>query len=391
MSSVEQESKSTEKSSEECTLDVPSPYHNEIESFDNPDLYPELKFVVAGMEKPLQLHRRILANASEHIKEKLKGIRDLRFEWSHDTSNEIDREALVKALRFCYGETMNVGTKNGECCAVIAALTRLQVNCLDDVVALLKDFAVNQTKKDVKVGVELLKACASYPECCGMNECSLNRELAGVLLTKEMMHEHYKEVVDECLMLLPPEYLKLAVFGEPHTRCSEFCLKTKYLRLHSKEMTREEEQGIVTACKWSTLNSQELRELRLADIIDKGELLKAYEQALEYSEIENERANEREKKAMKEVKSVKKEKDEMMKRIREVETERDGYKERAVKAEKEKEEMLKQLEKQREEIAKQTKEDCQKYQSRECTLEALLRGNRLSRYTLIGTITTVNQ
>ena len=46
---------------------------------------------------------------------------------------------------------------------------------------------------------------------------------------------------------------------------------------------------MVTKCDWSTLNSHELRELRLTDLIDKDELLEAHEKALECCEIEKER------------------------------------------------------------------------------------------------------
>ena len=364
-------------SNQEGILDIPSPYQNELESFDNPDTFPDLEFVITGMERPLRLHRKVLAKTSEHIKEELKEKHEQKLVWACDTWNEVDKNALVKALRFCYGETLCVGTKDGECCAVIAALTKLRVTCLDEVVVNLKHFSVNQARKDVNTGVELLMTCAGYPECCGMNHDALNKELARVVLTKEMMHEHYKEVVDECLMLLPPEYLMLAEYGDPHTKCSEFCLRAKYLRFHQREMSTEEEQRVLMACDWSMLNSQELRELRLVDIIENGELLKAYEKALDYSEIENERANERAEKAKKEAEDTKKERDEMIKRIKEVEMERDQYKERAMKAEQEKEEMMKEIEKERSKMAKQAKEEGKKYQSRAETLEALLRGNRL--------------
>ena len=402
-----------EKQVEECTLDVASPFHNEVECFDNSDLYPDLEFFVAGMTNPIQLHRKILALTSEYMKKKLKEIREQRLDWTYDSNKEVDRNALVKVLRFCYGESMTVGTKNGDCIAVFAAVMRLQVMCRVKTIEILKNFALTQAKKDVKVGVELLKACAGYPECCEKNSCELNRELAGIILTKEKMHEHYKEVVDECLMVLPPEYLKWVEFGKAHTKWSEFCLKTKYLRLHRKELSNEEKQLMMIQCDWSMLNSQELRELRLVDIIDKDELLEAYEKALEYCEIENERATEiariAEKNLEERVAEIEKQKEEEKKRIEKAESEAEEmqhraetsekekekeikqlsmerdkyakeaeeYKKRAEVAEKEKEEKVKQIEMERDEAIKKALEERKKSQCRTETLEALLRGNRL--------------
>ena len=328
-----------EQSECEDAVEVVPPYHNDVESFDNPDKFPDLEFFVGGMERPLQLHRRILAESSVYIKAMLNKQKDLKLEWPYDTTKEVDREALVKALRFCYGETQTVGTKNGECIAMAVALTRLQVTCSDDVVTLLSNFAMEEAKRKVEIGVELLKTCVGYKECCDMSQLTPDKKLAAIVLTKDNMQEHYKEVVDECLMVLPPEYLMFVEYGEPHTQLSEFCLRTKYVRSHPKEMTKEQKQAVVTKCDWSTLNSHELRELRLADIIEKDELLEAHEKALEYREIENERATEMARKIERK----------MEVKVSEIERERDEERKRAEEmrrcaeiAEKEKEEKMEQ-------------------------------------------------
>ena len=336
MSSAANAHRGQEQSGNEGTVDLVPPlsYYNEIESFDNAEKYPDMELVVTGMPKPLQLHRKIIATASGCFKTMLKGRKDTVLEWSHDTNKEEDREALVKALRFCYGETQSIGTKNGECCAMIAALTRLKVTCLDDVVTTLINFAMDEAKRDMETGVELLKACTRYKECCDSNPLSLDKRLAAIVLTKDNMRSHYKDVVDNCLMILPPEYLMVAEYGEPHTRWSEFCLKTKYVRLHPKEMSMEEKDALVSKCDWSSLNSQELRELRLTDIIDKDELLEAYEKALEYCEIENEQANEM-------MRMMQKKMDD---KVNEVEREAEGYKRRAERAEEETEQYWNRIE-----------------------------------------------
>ena len=335
------------------TVEVVPSFPNDIESFDNPDSYPELEFVVEGMEKPLHLHRKILAHASGRAKEMLNERKNLRLEWSYDTTSKVDREALVKALLFCYGETQTVGTKNGECIALIVALARLRVTCLGDVVALLSNFAMDEAKRNLEIGVELLKACAGYKEMSDTSQLGLDKKLAAIVLTKDNMQEHYKEVVDECLMVLPPEYLMIAEFGEPHTRWSEFCLTMRYVRFHANKLNREQKQGMITKCDLSTLNSHELRELRMADIIDKDELLEAHEKTLVYCEIENERATAMtrriERKMEEKVNEIEKERDEEIKRAEEM-------KRRAENAEKEKEEKVKQAEMERDRCMKEAEE-----------------------------------
>ena len=368
MSSVNA-NRNQEQSACEGTVAAVSPYNNDIESFDNPDEFPDLEFVVGGMGRPLQLHRRILAHASGTIKGMLNERRGLKLEWPYDTTKEVDREALVKALRFCYGETQTVGTKNGECIAMIVALTRLQVTCTDDVMTLLSNFAMDEAKRNLEIGVELLKACAGYKETNGTNQLTLDKKLAAIVFTKDNMQEHYKEVVDECLMVLPPEYLMTAEF-EPHTRLSEFCLRTKYVRFHANELTKEQKQAMITKCDWSTLNSHELRELRLADITDKNALLEAHEKALEHQEIENERATEKvkilERKMKEKVNELEQEKDEEMKRAEKAEKDKEEESKRGRKAEAEKEELKTRGEMEKQVLWKRIE-----------ALENALKGNRL--------------
>ena len=250
--------KSNESNQENDTVAIVPPYNNEIGSFDNPDSYPDCELVVDEKEKPLHLHRKILAQASGKVKAMLDEGRGTKLEWPYDTTDEIDGEAMMKALRFCYGETQFVGTKNGECIAMIVALTRLQVSCLDEVVTTLSNFAVEEAKRKVEIGVELLKKCVGYKEMSGTNQLTLDKKLAAIVLTKENMHEHNRDVVDECLMVLPPEYLDEVEFGEPHTRWSEFALRMKYVRCHAKELTKEEKHAMVAQCNMSMLNNQEI-------------------------------------------------------------------------------------------------------------------------------------
>ena len=254
---------------------VNPPYYNEIESFDNPESYPDLEFFIPGMEKPLLLHRIILVRASDYIDAMLRKNKTHKLCWPFDTSKGLDREALVKALRYCYGESLSLETKNGECFAMIAMLLRLQLRGSDETLTSLSNFVIDEALRDVKTGAELLKACTGYTECCGTNHFALDKKLAAIVLTKENMKHHYIEVVDHCLMLLPPEYLMLAEYGEPHTRFSEFYLRIKYVRYHSKELTIQEKQAIVANYDWSSLDSQELHAICLGDAMNRITFLQA--------------------------------------------------------------------------------------------------------------------
>ena len=122
-------------------MEIESPYENEVDSFNNIDSFPDLEFVVPGMEHPLLLHKKILAKTSNKIREALMNNPGYRLKWMFETNSDIERQALVKALRFCYGETLRVGTRDDERHAVIVALSSLQVTCLNEVAPQLNQFA----------------------------------------------------------------------------------------------------------------------------------------------------------------------------------------------------------------------------------------------------------
>ena len=108
---------------ETITLTAPPSFHGSIDLFDNEASSPDLDLVIEGLEKPLKLHKKIISKASNLIDKVLKengcmkGNERDQIEWMFDTSNKVDRDVLVKALMFCYGDTVSVGTKDGECCA----------------------------------------------------------------------------------------------------------------------------------------------------------------------------------------------------------------------------------------------------------------------------------
>ena len=271
----------------EETVEVISTFLNRVGKFDsNTDNKQNLKFVVAGLPEPLKLHCGILREASEYLKKKIKSDKvEMKLVWEFDTSSEVDREAIVTALRFCYGESMCLGTQNGECLAVLAALKRLQVTNLGRVTEQVEDFMCRCALKNVATGIALLKACTRYSEHCGEEKTALDQKLATIVLTMQNITEHYPEVVDDCLMALPHKYLDYVEYGAPHTRCSEFSLRLVYVKFHKKDLAQEEKQAIITKCDLRALNGLEFSELRHADALDNDTLLDAHESALTRHEV----------------------------------------------------------------------------------------------------------
>ena len=132
-----------------AVLEVASPYPQLIDRFDGEcnhrASFPDLEFVVPGLPKPLKLHRSSLAPISQLVHDAL--VRQSRswLVWPFDTT-AADRAALVKVLRFCYGETMRVAPH--EVCPVATAVCRLQLKHAPSVLKQLADFAMELAKSE---------------------------------------------------------------------------------------------------------------------------------------------------------------------------------------------------------------------------------------------------
>ena len=283
-------------------IEVKSPFTPDVDSFNNADSFSNLKFVVPGSDLSFDVHKQTLAKASELFKETLKKGDSDRIEWPYDVSTKIDRQALIKVLRFCYGESLRVGTNDGECCAVIAVLERMEITCADETVQLLKGFAVEQGEKNMIIGTKLLKVSLQYKEChknVGQEQHSdddddlpLNIQLSQVVLTKQNLEKDYKTIVEKCLMELPAEYLDIMEYGEPHTNYSEFRIRLKYIQTHLPQMSKEEQGRVMEKVDVTQLNSEELNTIMELGIIENEKMLEMFSQALE--QCENERDDEKE-------------------------------------------------------------------------------------------------
>ena len=273
-------------------IEIEPHFGDNIELFDNEEMFPDFEFMIPGCETSLHLHKLIIARASKLMqglikaKQLAKNQDENQVEWMFDTSEKIDRDALVKVLRFCYGENMRIGTTDCECCAVIAALYRLQVTCADEIIKELIDDLVDCTKNNPPLGAMLLKGIQSYPECCSTQAYELDKALAEVVFTRKNICEYPETLVSECLMKLPPVYLDIVEYGEPHTQWSEFNVRMQYLKEHSEDLSQEEKDEIMRRCNTTFLWSGELSELRKLNAIGKDLMLDMYDSVLKHTEKE---------------------------------------------------------------------------------------------------------
>ena len=267
------------------TVVVESPYYDNTLLFDNPES-SDMEFMVQGMEKPLKLHRVIMSTASNFVRRMLtqQGGNENSRGWVYDMSRNVDKKAMVKVIRFCYGEDMEIGVDNGECCAIIAALYRLEVTCTEEIVKRIGYFGLEEAKKDLRVGVKLLKECVAYPECCTEHGCGLDMALSQIVLTADNVRNNYETVVDDCLMMLPPRYLDVVGYGSPHTKLSDFHIRFGYVIRNANFLTTEMKEMIMKRCNMNDMRCEELKALRQVGALKLNDLLDAFQFALEKME-----------------------------------------------------------------------------------------------------------
>lgn len=265
-----------------------SEFKDNVSNFDSNNC-SDLEFVIPGVEKSLKLHRLTLSDTSNLIKEGLEAGRFpmdgnmYRVDWMYDASREVDKNALVKVLQFCYGATITVEIESGECCAVIAALHRLKVIRAKEIIKALLTHAVEQAKKQVKNGIQLLMCAQNYPECCSAEFCELDMLLAEQVFTKKNLDENHETVVDGCLMKLPPKYLNAVEYGELHGRHSRINMCARYVRYNSQSLNQKEKEEALR-CDEGELKSGELMELQDLGVIKEESLLEMYGSVLRRTE-----------------------------------------------------------------------------------------------------------
>lgn len=292
-----QSTNSTQVEKECATAKVSSSSKGNATMFNNPESFPDMELVIRGLESPLLLHKGIMADKSKLMKRLLDAKRSdqsadaNKIEWPLNTDQEVDRTALVKALRLCYGDKIDVCVDDREICAVFAALCQLEVTCLDEELKQLTALAVKQAKNDPIVGVRLLNETRKYSECCNGGICKLDLALARVVFTEKNFREHSESVVIGCLMKLPSKYLDVAEYGKSHSEYSEFSMRARFVK-EAVGLTDSEKREIMKKCDLTKLNGDEIKELRSLGVLQQDELIDLLFVVLKQTEKEKEELEE---------------------------------------------------------------------------------------------------
>jgi len=92
------------------------------------------------------------------------------------------------------------------------------------------------------------------------------------LFTHDNMTIHPSVVLDQCLMILPSQYLDFVEFSEGHDELSEFNIRMKYVDKHKNELTGGERK-LLLACDYTKLNCKELKDLYKEGVLSQDDYL----------------------------------------------------------------------------------------------------------------------
>ena len=87
----------------------------------------------------------------------------------------------------------------------------------------------------------LLQECMKHKECQSAVE-----EIARSVMTPKNMKNHYNELIEKCLMNLPPSVLDSLTYEEDGT-VSELSIRQKYVSSHP-ELSEGEKSSIMDKC-----------------------------------------------------------------------------------------------------------------------------------------------
>ena len=178
---------------------------NNIKYFDNGESLPDVEFVIPGMNDSLHLHRRVLCMNSATLMSLFSGkanshcalnAKEHTIKWLDErtTSNIPYRNALMKWLRFCYGENQTFAPH--ECPAALALLCQLQLSCGEEVKAIIEKNMIEKAQKNLILGATMLVECATtYCECHSDETNRIDLDLARIVLSPKSMKKNKKIVL----------------------------------------------------------------------------------------------------------------------------------------------------------------------------------------------------
>jgi len=275
MSAVPDESHSLKT----LTISAQPYFHDNIKKFDQEDSpYSDVfLFIPPDLEKSLELHSGILADASTMFDTLFRGQLNAicsckldnrgkkAVEWRDKRAETDDtyRNVLGKCLRLCYGidQTFTVD----ECPAALVVLFQLQLNCLEQVKTKIEQFMIAVARDDTLAGAKMLCQCAVvYDECHNDATTRIDIALARIVLTYDNMMKYKNVVVNSCLMKLQKQYLDMPKINDANVNVHiEVENRLEYIKQHSS-MPEEEKKEIIDIPefdKFRALNTDEILQL----------------------------------------------------------------------------------------------------------------------------------
>jgi len=189
----------------------------------------------------------------------------------------------VKWLRFCYGEDETF--RLADVTAALAIFVHLELNECEGVEKEIEEFVKSVSKNDIEKGVTILKNCIStyrmYEEGKLKDFCE---ELAKIMMKKDNIVNHF-DLLKDCLMSVPPHYLDIVEYGDPHTEVSEFNVRLAYINCNSS-LDMETKRTIIMKCDPIGLSDIELKQLEDLGILTDKEMIELYRRVLQQSKKE---------------------------------------------------------------------------------------------------------
>jgi len=276
-------------------LTIKSPFDKQqLPSFDNVDLFPDMEFVIPGLSKPIHLHRIVLNNTSDALALLFKksDTPDIRSYFQYDAGShhvkwlydkgEIYRNVLVKWLRFCHGEDQRFNWN--ECIAAAALLCQLKLKGMKELFETIVNYIAEVGKRCIIVVAQWLHECAvdyggHLIERRGFDPTKVTLvelvDLFSSWLAKFVLSQncfkYYTDIVVDCLIKLPKDYLDFVVFDETD-KVSEFRIRLNYVKYNAAVLTPDEKKGILMHCHINKLCKEELMELRAQGVMQAEDL-----------------------------------------------------------------------------------------------------------------------
>ena len=219
---------------------------------------PDLNFVVPGQAEPLLLHQSVLCTASNLISCATQCSHDRIYEWPYPIISEADCVALVRALRFCYGENQRLEPR--EVCPFAAALMRLRTTDNGASYTQLIRDACELASHDAAAGAAMLRFSAEY-EWDDKPPCFIT-ELAHALQTAHSM-------ASDCLFRRPPKVPDEAQASDPSSRISDLAVRTSFA---STSSVRPSTSSVIPSTSSAEPSTDEDRSLLELDSLNAQQL-----------------------------------------------------------------------------------------------------------------------